>query len=215
MKYKHIIWDYNGTLLNDVGLCVEIINEMLEARHISTITLEKYRELFDFPVKDYYERAGFVFENESFEKVGTEFIIQYDKRSHATKLQSGAFELIKDIADSGIKQSILSARKKEQLDEELEKFGIRNYFEYVFGLNDHYAGGKTEIGKELLKKIALPSDEIILIGDTTHDCDVANTLGIKTLAVSYGHHPANKFNHCKIEVLSSVEEVRKFILRGF
>ena len=215
MKYKHIIWDYNGTLLNDVGLCVEIINEMLAARNISTITLEKYRELFDFPVKDYYERAGFVFENESFEKIGTEFIIQYDKRSQATKLQSGAFELIKDIANSGIKQSILSARKKEQLDEELEKFGIRNYFEYVFGLNNHYAGGKTEIGKELLKNIALPSDEIILIGDTTHDCDVANTLGINKLAVSYGHHPADKFNSCNIDVLGSVSEVREFILRGF
>jgi len=212
MKYKHIIWDYNGTLLNDVILCVTIINEMLKTRNLATMSVEKYRELFDFPVKNYYERAGFIFKKESFEKVGTEFIIQYDKRSHTTELQPGAADLIKEISDAEIKQSVLSARKKDQLNKELEKFGIRKYFDYIYGLDDHYAGGKTEIGKDLLKKINLPSEQILLIGDTTHDCDVANTLGIQALAVSYGHHPAEKFKGCNIEVLKSVKEIRKYIL---
>jgi phosphoglycolate phosphatase len=211
MKYKHIIWDYNGTLLNDTHLCVEIINEMLKARNLSGINLKKYRELFDFPVKDYYERVGFSFDDESFEKVGTEFILQYDNRSNTTELQAGTEELIKDIYKKGIKQSVLSARKKEQLEEELEKFGIRKYFEYVYGLNDHYAGGKTEIGKELIQEINLPPEEIILIGDTTHDCEVANVLGIHTVAVSYGHHPAEKFKHCGIRVLNSVGDLKTFL----
>ncbi len=212
MKFKHIIWDYNGTLLNDVELCVTIINEMLEARKLKTMTVEDYRRQFDFPVKDYYRRIGFDFKKESFEKVGTEFIIQYDKRSCTTELQSGVYELIKEISEAGIKQSVLSARKKEQLDEELEKFGIRNYFEYVFGLNDHYAGGKSEIGKQLLEKINLPLDKIVLIGDTTHDCEVADVLNIKAVAVTYGHHPSGKFKHAECKILNSVSEVRKSIL---
>ena len=54
MNYKHIIWDYNGTLLNDVKLCVTIINEMLKARNLPVMSIERYRKLFDFPVKDYY-----------------------------------------------------------------------------------------------------------------------------------------------------------------
>jgi len=212
MNCKHIIWDYNGTLLNDVVLCVTIINEMLEARNLPTMSVEKYREMFDFPVKDYYERIGFDFKEESFEKVGTEFIVQYDLRSKITDLHDAIPDLLKDIQAAGIRQSVLSARKKEQLDEELKKFGIEKYFDYVFGLDDHYAGGKTEIGKQLIDKINVPLDEIILIGDTTHDCDVANSLGIKTLAVSYGHHPAEKFSNYNIEVLNSVEEIKSFLL---
>ncbi len=211
MKYKHIIWDYNGTLLNDVELCVDIINELLEARNLKKVSVDEYKQLFDFPVKDYYERIGFDFHKESFEKVGTEFIIQYDKRSNTTKLQTGVYELIQSISDTGIKQSILSARKKEQLDEELTKFGILNFFEYVFGLNDHYAGGKTDIGKQLIKKIGLPPEQILLIGDTTHDCEVAKTLGINTLAVTYGHHPKEKFEPYKVEVKNNVQEVQAFI----
>ncbi|MCF6183149.1 MAG: HAD hydrolase-like protein [Bacteroidales bacterium] len=211
MKYKHIIWDYNGTLLDDVGLCTEIINEMLKARNLPEMTVDTYRKLFDFPVKNYYERIGFNFADESFEKVGTEFIIQYDLRSKNTKLHDGIPELLKGINEAEIKQSILSARKKEQLDEELEKFGISYYFENIFGLNDHYAGGKTEIGRQLIEKIGLTSDEILLIGDTTHDCDVAKTLDIKALAVSYGHHPKEKFKRCNIEVRDTIKEVREFI----
>ncbi len=211
MKYKHIIWDYNGTLLNDTALCVSIINSMLTARKLPTVTTGKYRELFDFPVKDYYERIGFDFKKESFEKIGTEFIVQYDKKSRTTELQPGVFKLIKEISEAGIKQSVLSARKKEQLDEELEKFGIKHFFEYIYGLDDHYAGGKTEQGKELLKKTALPENEIILIGDTTHDCEVANVLGINALMVSYGHHTEKKLKKYNFSIVSSIQEIKKHI----
>ncbi|NOZ35195.1 MAG: HAD family hydrolase [Chlorobi bacterium] len=213
MKYKHIIWDYNGTLLNDVELCVDIINELLEARYMKKISVAEYKQLFDFPVKAYYEKIGFDFKKESFEKVGTEFIIQYDKRSNKTKLQAGAYELIQSISDANIKQSILSARKKEQLDEELTKFEIFNFFDYVFGLDNHYAGGKTEIGKQLIKKVGLPPEQILLIGDTTHDCEVASMLGINALAVSYGHHPKEKFKQYEVEIAESVKELKDYIFK--
>ena len=52
-NYQHIIWDWNGTLLNDVKLCADIMNNLLKTRSLPTITLEKYREIFTFPVKDY------------------------------------------------------------------------------------------------------------------------------------------------------------------
>ena len=74
MKYKHIIWDWNGTLLNDTWLCVEGINNSLEKRSIDTITKEVYRRVFSFPVKDYYERLGFDFKKEPFEVAGDEFV---------------------------------------------------------------------------------------------------------------------------------------------
>ncbi|NPA67199.1 MAG: HAD family hydrolase [Chlorobi bacterium] len=211
MKYKHIIWDYNGTLLDDVELCTEIINEMLAKRNLPTMSIEKYRELFDFPVKEYYKRAGFNFEKESFEKTGTEFIEQYDKRSYKTKLYDGIFELIQKISESGIRQSILSARKKEQLHEELKKFEIFKFFDYVFGLNDHYAGGKTETGKQLLKKINLPRKKILMIGDTVHDCETAKILGIDILPVAYGHHPKQKLLNYKTYIPENVKEIRDFI----
>ena len=76
-QYKHIIWDWNGTLLNDGWLFVDVMNSILTRRGMDTITLEKYREIFGFPVKDYYLKLGFNLKKEPFEKSGLEFIKGY------------------------------------------------------------------------------------------------------------------------------------------
>ena len=76
-QYKHIIWDWNGTLLNDGWLFVDIMNSILRQRKMDTITLEKYRNIFGFPIKDYYIKLGFDLEKESFEESGMEFIKEY------------------------------------------------------------------------------------------------------------------------------------------
>lgn len=212
MIYKHIIWDYNGTLLNDAGLCVTIINELLSARDLSTMSLQKYKELFDFPVKDYYERAGFDFKKESFEIVGTEFIKEYDKRQVTTKLHEGANELLLDIKEKGIKQSVLSAREQTPLLSELKSLNIFNIFEEVVGLNNYYAGSKLEIGKQLISKIKVPKEEILMIGDTKHDAEVAKGIGINCILIAHGHHTKKKLQTCGVEVFESFEEVKNFIL---
>ena len=61
MKYKHIIWDWNGTLLNDRWVCVNGINNCLKKRGLSSISEETYKSIFTFPVKDYYKKLGFDF----------------------------------------------------------------------------------------------------------------------------------------------------------
>ena len=212
MKYKHIIWDYNGTLLNDASLCVEIINELLSARGLNTMSLQKYKQEFDFPVKDYYERAGFDFEKESFEIVGTQFIKEYNIRQKNAPLQKGAKDILNEIKEKGIKQSVLSAREEQSLVSELKNFNIFNYFEEVVGLNNHYAESKVERGKQLLSKIQVSKSEIVMIGDTKHDAKVAKEVGINCILVSHGHHTHEKLQTCGVEIFDNFEEVRNFIL---
>ena len=64
-----IIWDWNGTLLDDVDICIDIINELLSIRNQQPLTRSRYREIFTFPVKDYYSKAGFDFTQEPFDKI--------------------------------------------------------------------------------------------------------------------------------------------------
>ena len=59
MKYESIIWDWNGTLLNDVGTAIDSINYLLKDRKLSPLTLDRYLEVFTFPVQNYYEQIGF------------------------------------------------------------------------------------------------------------------------------------------------------------
>ena len=85
-KYTHILWDWNGTLLDDMWLCVDVINVLLKKYNKPVLSLIDYQKHFDFPVKDYYERIGFDFKQTPFEIVGTEFINGYYKRWQECKL---------------------------------------------------------------------------------------------------------------------------------
>ena len=65
---KTLVWDFNGTIVDDTELCLAIENEMLEARGMrSGYTVEEYRDMFCFPVKKYYRILGYDFKEESYE----------------------------------------------------------------------------------------------------------------------------------------------------
>ena len=204
-KYKHIIWDWNGTLLNDVWLCVAVINEMLKKRKLPVLTIERYQEMFDFPVKNYYERIGFDFQKEPFTIVGTEFIAKYDAKSRESKLHDFALSILKNAKNTGQTQSILSARKHQQLVEEIDFFEIKPYFDNIVGLDNHYAGSKVENGLQLISELNLPNEQIVLIGDTTHDYEVAESMNIDCILIANGHHPELKLKKCKASVIKNLE----------
>ena len=68
--YTHIIWDWNGTLLDDVDWCVRSVNKMLEKRKKSRLkALCDYHNVFCFPIIEYYKNVGFDLDYESFEEL--------------------------------------------------------------------------------------------------------------------------------------------------
>lgn len=207
MTYKHIIWDYNGTLLDDVQLCVDCMNILLKKYDIQELTLEKYKEIFDFPVKTYYECCGFDFSKFDFNVVGVEFIDYYHFHENELKLKPKSAEVIKFFHQQNVKQSVLSAREQNKLNEELKRFNIYQYFDYVSGLDNHLAAGKTENGHKLIEKINLPKSEIVLIGDTTHDYEVASELEIDCILIADGHQNKSKLAKSTNRILNKLDDL--------
>ena len=74
---KTVIWDWNGTLLDDLELSLNCVNILLKERDIPTLTMEKYKDIFTFPVIDYYRAAGFDFEKEPFEVPAKQYVRIY------------------------------------------------------------------------------------------------------------------------------------------
>lgn len=205
-KYKHIIWDWNGTLLDDAWLCVEILNGMLGRRGMKATTLCRYQEQFDFPVINYYVKLGFDFEKESFDDVAREYIITYESAYHKCRLRDGAVDIIKRFKARGILQSVLSASQRSSLIRALELFGLKSFFENIAGLEDYYARSKADAAKKLLKDISACGKEILLIGDTTHDYEVAGMLGADCLLLPAGHQSEQRLLACGAKVCDSFEQ---------
>ena len=82
MKYTHVFWDFNGTILADMQAGMESTNEMLSSRELPVIpSLEVYRTIFDFPIKEYYRGLGFDFAKESYEVLAPVWVDLYNEKS--------------------------------------------------------------------------------------------------------------------------------------
>lgn len=206
-KYKHIIWDWNGTIINDVDLCVELINWLLKEKNLKTITKEEYKNVFTIPVKNYYAALGFDFEDEPFEIIGKRWMDEYERRKFECKVYDGVIDVMEKINKLGIGQSILSAYSQHTLEEMVEHFGLTKYFSHIIGLDNIYAAGKLHLGKDLMKRLGNGKGETLLIGDTEHDYEVATEIGADCILSSNGHQRKEKLEKLGAIVLNSVAEL--------
>ena len=183
------------------------MNMLLHRRGLSILNLKKYKQIFTFPVKDYYEKAGFDFSIEPFEKPATEFINLY----HQYLLNAGLFpcvdEILSFIKNKGLNQSVLSAMEHNSLIKSLNDNDIAGYFDEISGIDNHYAHSKLENGRDLMKRINMPGKDIMLIGDSLHDLEVAETLGIDCLLIANGHQSKERLLEKTSDVLDRLKEV--------
>jgi phosphoglycolate phosphatase len=205
-----IIWDWNGTLLADVPLCIDTMNSLLSERGLPLLNLTKYHNVFDFPVINYYQKLGFDFETDPFEVIGLEFMKRYLVRLEEAGLVHGAAECLEYFKGMGYRQAILSAMEETTLQKTLTEKGILSYFTEVAGIGDHYGGSKLESGKRLLKKLNIDTNRTWLIGDTLHDAEVAEQLGCRLVLIAHGHHSADRLSSSGATVVKDFSALKSF-----
>lgn len=211
---RHLIWDWNGTLLDDVEACVGAINRMLDRRRLPCIDTPTYRQIFDFPVISYYAQLGFDLEAEDWNAVAIEFHSHYGELARTATLRKGVTEVLATLGGLVDGMSILSACEQTILERMLAERGIRRYFGHVSGLDNLHAASKVENGRKLLAVLDLPPDEIVLIGDTNHDHEVAAALGIGCLLLAGGHQaesrlPATDLVHAPRDLHARIGVMRR------
>jgi phosphoglycolate phosphatase len=202
-----VIWDWNGTLLDDIDLCIISINQLLKERNLPLTEKNNYREIFSFPVQHYYKTLGFDFEKEDFSIPAHQFIDLYKKGFDGCAMQKYAFEVLQQFQDNGIRQFVLSAMEHEMLEKTLTKKGISEFFSDVAGLQDHYAVSKIEQGRQLIKKHQIDIHKTWLIGDTIHDFEVAAELGVNCILVADGHQSKQRLLGTGAAVIDNLSEL--------
>jgi phosphoglycolate phosphatase len=207
-RYKHAIWDWNGTLLNDTWLCVEVLNGLLARRERAPITNEIYRQNFGFPVIHFYEYLGFDTDVDSFDQVSREFIGDYEVRwFQECVLHSDAHDVLTAMSKLGMTHSVLSAAKQEALESGIEHYGLSEHFTGLVGTNNIYAEGKVARGKHWIEQLPWKPEEVVMIGDTLHDFEVAEAIGSDCILIAHGHHTPERLAATGKQVVHSLREL--------
>jgi len=212
---KHIIWDWNGTMLDDRWLTIAAINIVLARRNMAELTEDRYLQLFTFPVIEYYRRLGFDFDKEPFSVSGSEFINEYNARAFEPQLHDGIIDLIAELNENGVSHSILSASSQKILNKLVKHHNINHYFIAVLGQDNHYAYGKIETGKMWINKLGIAPKNTLFIGDTEHDLEVANAIGSHCALLSWGHSSTERLENRGINVFDAMSDLKSWINASF
>ncbi|MCL1897857.1 MAG: HAD hydrolase-like protein [Micrococcales bacterium] len=208
-RYTHIIWDWNGTLLDDLDWCLTCINTMLARRNLPLLdSTEDYRQVFGFPIKDYYQRVGFDFTAEPFEVLADEYIELYNSAA-AWSLFPDAEKALEITRRYGLVQVILSAQESKALQEQVKACQVDAFFDAIVGLSDNLAASKLAVGQAYFRQ-AKPG-AALMIGDTTHDKAVAEGLGADCILVAQGHHSEVKLAACGVPVFPDLTGVLGYL----
>ena len=202
-----IVWDWNGTLLDDVPVCVEVENRLLARRGLPLLTVERYREIFTFPVEAYYRAAGLDLEKESFPALAEEYVTGYNRAALGCGLYPGAAQALERLRQAGWRQIIVSASEKGALAEQVENCGLSGCFEAVLGVGDVLAAGKSGLAGAYLRREGIAPEEAVFVGDTLHDWEVAEALGCRCLLIAGGHQSRARLAESGAEILEEIAQV--------
>ena len=184
-----IIWDWNGTLLDDNHASLSALNAILSRRGLKTIDLDYYRKNFAFPVRYFYESLGVKIECEDWDKLAQEYHDAYHEAQ--LRLTRDALEALSLVKENNVPQAVVSAMREDYLKSDMDKFGIRSYFEEVLGTNNLDGCSKLSRIKDYAALVG-KSDEYVVIGDSLHDKEVADAIGARCIFYGGGSHDPSR-----------------------
>ncbi|WP_394826771.1 HAD family hydrolase [Pendulispora albinea] len=216
-RFAHVIFDWNGTLLDDFPLALRSVNHVLAKHSRSPIDADRYREFFGFPIRGFYERIGFNFNVSSiaFEDVMRDYLGVFDPALRDCPLHDGVLDLLDHLDACAIPASILTASHQDTLDATLHHFGLAHRFVHRIGLPDSNAHSKLELARDLQRRLeereGITCERILYVGDTTHDGEIARAMGWGCVAIPRGHQPRSTLLADGLQLVERLHELQLLV----
>lgn len=214
------VFDWNGTLLADATAVVEGVNKELEVLGQPPITLATYRQLYEIPTVNFYQKLGvpaaeFKAKSPAMAKVFHEY---YEPRAARARTRHGARELLDHLARKGVTRVILSNHTLEGIYFQLERLGLTHHFEAVLAneaIGMGHFKGKRERLVDYLHETGVDPAKAAIVGDTVEEVKIGKELGMKTIAITGGYNATNRLRQAKpdalvtslLQIKEAVEEV--------
>ena len=211
-KFDCCVWDFNGTILDDVETGMRSVNKMLSDRGLPILnSKEDYYAHFRFPIIEYYRSLGFDFESEPYEVLAPIWVEQYLINVKNAPMCEGVFETLTRLKNAGVRQVIISVTEINMLRGQLEDLGILEFFDEIRGLDNIHAASKVELAKAW--RAEHKNEKLVFIGDTTHDWETAKAIDAECYLIEGGHQSRETLESTGAKIFSNLNDACNDILK--
>jgi phosphoglycolate phosphatase-like HAD superfamily hydrolase/8-oxo-dGTP pyrophosphatase MutT (NUDIX family) len=181
--FKNLIFDWSGTLVDDMSPVIEATNVVLGKYGIAPYDREGFRRSFRLPYHEFYEE---LLPGVALTELEAHFRPAFDGATSLVTVLPHAREKLEWAKQRGMRLFVLTSMDPTAFARQLNEFEMKDFFEETYsGVID-----KRELIAHILEKHSLHKDETAFIGDMTHDIETARHGGISSIAVLTGYHHA-------------------------
>lgn len=208
----HVLWDWNGTLLDDVAASLASVNDMLRRREMAPIDLPRYKDCISVPIYGFYAQV-FDLAREEYDALLAEYNEGYLLHLDACGLAAGAAQALDAFAAAGVRQAIVSSSHQAQLLANAARYGVADRFDALLGAADYHATSKIERAAAYLAAADADPAQVLVIGDLLHDAEMARRLGAQCVLLTAGHEQPARLRTAGVPLIDSLTALPA-LLRG-
>lgn len=215
MSIGHVVWDWNGTLLDDHHVVLEAANRSLALFAVEPLTIEEYRDHYTRPVQRFYSSVlGRDVTEDEWHRIDDVFHSSYYELAATAQLAADALAAMDLLEQAGWTQSLLSMSPQHRLDQMLTHHQLADRFALSHGLTGAMGGAKAPYFREHLDRLALDAATVYAIGDTPDDAVAASSVGATAVLVDGGSHHRDALEASGVPVVSSLLEAVRAVVEA-
>ena len=203
-----VCWDWNGTLLDDTAGAMTAMNVVLAEHGLPVLAdVDVYRRVFGFPVQAFYARLGVT--PADFRAAAGRYLELFAASVRHAPLHPDARSTLAAIGQLGVAQVLISATVPDVLEQQMAPHAIGGHFQQVLGITDAYAPSKADVVARWLRSSGHEPRRVVMVGDTNHDEEIADELGVGFVRFARGHQEPP--DHDRHPVVHHLREVLQYV----
>lgn len=211
-RFELLVFDWDGTLLDSAGAIVSAIQAACRDLDLPEPPDERARHVIGLGLGDALRHAVPELPEARYPQMVERYRHHYLSHDHELQLFAGAAELIEELARTGFLLAVATGKSRLGLDRALEASGLGVFFQSSRCADECFSKPHPQMLEELMDEFAVPRERTLMIGDTTHDLQMARNAGVAALAVAYGAHPAAALDAlAPLARLHRVEELAQWL----
>ena len=188
-RYELIVFDWDGTLMDSAGAIVRAIQASARDLGLPEPSDARARHVIGLGLQEALSYAVPELDPAAYPLMVERYRHHYLSADHQLELFPGSFELIEGLAGSGRLLGVATGKSRKGLDRALAHSGLGAFFHATRCADECFSKPHPQMLEEVMAECGVLPERTLMIGDTTHDLDMARNAGVDALAVGFGAHP--------------------------
>lgn len=188
-RFNLIVFDWDGTLMDSAATIARSVQAAAVDLGLEPPSDERARHIIGLGLDDALRYALPNLPHERYAELSARYRHHYLSQDHQLELFAGVEELLGGLRDAGYWLAVATGKSRVGLDRALDVSGLRSSFHATRCADECFSKPHPQMLEELLDELGVEADAALMIGDTSHDVQMAHNARVPAVAVTYGAHP--------------------------